>query len=336
MRTLVFAVLTVILAIPCWSKGVRVQEYALPAVQAIPYSSAVCGDWAVSELNSNPNNMYSTIGIIGYDLRAKQVFTIHRGKSNFPAITGNIAMWTGKIDDVESLRGTSKRGSQGNSLILYDLVSGRYWAPVLSTGSASLASAFGDLIVYESGCRVYMYNIKTGAQQRISPDVARNKYPDISGDLVVWLEYESGFKKSKVRGYRLSTGQEYYFSQTFEANSRPHTDGEWVAWYTTDIGGIFYEVKTGKIKIIKWAQSPDVSNGLAVYVKSTCACTATKKASKREVFGTDLRGSGEFRVSKGEIDRFPRIEYNRVFWIKGNTAYFADLTRANEVKLHTK
>jgi len=337
MRTKWFIVLAVLLAIPCLAK-VSVREYALPAVQGVPFRPIVCGDWALALLNTNPNNISSTIGVIAYDLRGKQVLTVHKGKANYPAITGSVAMWSGKIDDVPGLSGTvGKRGTWPSCLILYDMSTGQYSAPVLKTNSAFVIAASGKYVAYELGCRMNLYDINTGAQKRISDDQARHRNPDIGGDLVVWQEYDSAFKNSRIRGYRISTGEELLFTDSFRTIGAPNTDGQYVAWWDNTSGSSIHDTKTGRARVIKSATLADVSGGFAVYVKSVCACTADQKASKRTLFGMDLKTGQEFQISKGEPDRHVRIEGNRVVWVEGSVLHYADLTRTtNELKLSNK
>jgi len=336
MRTKWFTILAVLLATPCLSK-VSVREYALPAVQGVPFRPIVCGDWALALLNTNPNNISSTIGVIAYDLRTKQVFTLHKGKADYPAITGSVAMWSGKIDDVPNLSGTvGKRGTWPSCLILYDLATTRYWAPVLKTNSAFVIAASGKYVAYELGCRINLYDIDTGAQMRISDDQARHRNPDIGGDLVVWQEYDSAFKSSRIRGYRISTGEELLFTESFAPIGAPNTDGEYVAWWDNAAGSSIYDTKTSRVRVIKSAVLADVSGGFAVYVKSVCACTPEQKASKRMLYGMDLKTGGEFQISKGEPDRHVRIEGSRVVWVEGSVLHYADLIRPNELQLQSK
>ncbi len=327
-RSGLFILLAVLVATPCWSK-VTVREHVMPTTEGQPFTPAACGDWVVACLNSNPNNMNSTIGVIAYDLRAKQVYTLYEGKASCPAITGPLTMWSGNVDNVHSLRGSKTPTTINSHLITYDLASGRYRAPKLATAYANNVTASGDYISYEMRCRIYLYNIRTGDRKRISDDRRVHRYPDVSGDLVVWLEYDSELKESRVRGYRISTGEQYYFSQDYESsNSRPKTDGDYVVWHSNKVGGQFYEVRTGKVRTIKFALYPDVSNGLAVFEKSATARTESHHASRRILYGVDLKASGEeFRISKNEGIRQSCIGDNRAVWVEGNTLHYADLTR---------
>ena len=331
-RIALLVILGILLVTPCFAK-VSVQEHSLPAVQGVPFRPIVCGDWALALLNTDPNNISSTIAVIAYDLKGKQVYTLHNGKADYPAITGSLAMWSGKINDVPSLSGTAgKRGTWPSCLILHDLATGQYFAPVLKTNSAFVIAASGKYVAYELGSRIYQYDLDTGTQQRISDDQPRHLNPDIGGDLVVWQEYDSAFKNSRIRGYRISTGEELLFTDSFQSIGAPNTDGEYVAWWDNTSGSSIYDTKTGRVRVIKSATLADVSGGFAVYVKSICACAPEKKASKRTVCGMDLKTGGEFQISKGEPDRHVRIEGNRVVWAEGSVLHYADLTRTNELK----
>ena len=336
MRTKMLIVLAVLMTTPCFA-GVNVKDYAMPAVQGVPFRPIVQGDLALALLNTDPNNISTTIGVLAYDLKAKKVYTLHQGKADYPAITGDTVMWTGKIDDVPGLSGTvGKRGTWPSCLILYNMSTSQYFAPVLKTNSAFVIAASGKYVAYELGSRIYLYDLDTGTQQRISDDQPRHLNPDIGGDLVVWREYDATHKNARIRGYRISTAEELVFSDFAKTMGVAYTDGEYVAWWGTD-GSTIYDTKTGRVRVIKSTVFPDVSGGFAVYVKSVCACTADQKASKRTLFGMDLKTGGEFQISKGEPDRHVRIEGNRVVWVEGSVLHYADLTRTtNELKLSNK
>ena len=323
---------------PCFAK-ITVREYAMPAVQGVPFRPIVQGDWALALLNTDPKNISTTIGVIAYDLKAKKVYTLHKGKANYPAITGSIAMWSGKIDDVPSLSGTAgKRGTWPSCLILHDLSTGRYSAPVLKTNSAFVIAASGRYVAYELGSRINLYDITTGAQKRISDDRPCHLHPDIGGDLVVWREYDSAHKDSRTRGYRISTGEELLFADSFQPIGAPRTDGEYVAWWDNASGSSIYDTKTSNVRVIKAAFYPDVSNGFAVYSKDTGTGTPAGKGLQRTVYGMDLTTGEEFQISKGIPDsqiQF-RIEGNRVVWVEGSVLHYADLERVSELKVFKK
>lgn len=336
MRTKMFIVWAVLLAIPCFAK-VTVQEYTMPAIQGFPFRPIVQGDWALALLNTEPNRINSTIGVLAYDLKAKKVFTLHQGKAGSPTISGTLAMWTGKISDIPKLgESAGMRGQILNSLILYDLSSGQYRTPALKTNSANYMAASGNYIAYEYSSKIYLYDLTTNAQRLISDSQNAYSCPDVGGDLVIWREYDSARKNARTIGYRISTGETITFEDFRQPIGAPHTDGAYVAWWDNARGSSIYEISTGKVRVIKSAVFPDVGGGFAVYVKY-----AGKDSSgqlRHIVYGMDLAAGEEFQISRAIPDpqsQF-RIEGNRVVWVDGSTLHCADLTRTSELILSNK
>lgn len=320
MRTKWFTILAVLLATPCLSK-VSVREYAMPALEAVPYSPVVCGDWALVQLNSKYGDGH-TIGVVAFDLKAKKPYTVFQGNAAAGiAITGSLAMWC------------QQRGGQAD-LVGYDLTSGQNWMPEI-TKCAMDPDAYGDYVVYECNRFIYLYSISTGVRIRISDQRRVHRYPNICGDLVVWVEYEdTKSNKNRVRGFRISTRQECVFSEEFDdTNSRPETDGAYVVWHSNKIGGVAYDAKTSKVRIIKYALFPTVGDGFIVYEKPVKPRGEDSHATPRIVCGMDLRSNGEeFQVSKNQDIRQVSMTGNRVVWNEGNILHYADLTRTSELK----
>jgi hypothetical protein len=317
MKTKLFINVAILLATSSLAE-VKVNEYTMPPSEAIPYSPVVCGDWAIAELKM----IYGwgeTLGVVAFDLKAGKQTKIFTGKAWGLAMTGSLAMWCqtdGKNEDSSILAGC-------------DLATGKQWKPKHPEG-VSDPVAFGDHVVYECDDLIYLYNIKTDARTCISDQRHLHRYPNIGGDLVVWLEFEdTAFERSRVIGYRISTGQRYQFSDIFDdSNSRPETDGDYVVWHSNNIAGILYNVKTGKIRYVKYALYPDVSDGIVVYEKSTVAKDESHHAGKRIVCGVDLRANGEeFRISKNVGINQVFIHGNRVVWNESKVLHVADLTR---------
>jgi TolB protein len=329
VRTKVFVVLAVLLTTPCFAK-IKVQEYTMPAVQGFPFRPIVQGDWALALLNTDPNKINTTIGVLAYDLKAKKVYTLHQGKADSPAITGSTVMWSGKVNEVPSLAGTT--GNQDywpNSLIRYDLTTGQYQAPRLKSSQASAPAASGEYVAYHLGS-IYLYNLTTKEQLRISDDKPGHENPDIAGDLVVWLQQDAVSRTGSVRGYRISTGEKIIFTDNlkYSLHCRTRTDGQYVVWLENDSDTYVYDTKTSKVRIIPSNVWPDVSNGIAVYTRYV-GVKVEGKARPRMIFGMDLKTGEEFQISQEVKDtgsRF-RIEGNRVVWVEGSVLHYADLIR---------
>ena len=329
MNTKVLILLAILLAVPCLAK-VTVREYAMPAVQGFPYQPAVSGDWVVALLNTEQNNVTSTVGVIAYDLKNKKVFTIYQGKVTDLAFTGTTVMWAGAANDVPSLHGIRTHSSSFCDLVIYDLSTDRYSSPPCSITGVGL-SAFGNLVTFENGSTIWMYNRSNNEHKRIS-DAARNHHcTDMFGDMVMWCEYK-GTQTSRIRGYRISTGEELLLTDDYESNPPPpRTDGKYVVWSTNGIGTRVYDLKTGQIRVIKLGSLPDVSDGIAVYTRSL-----KTGVGKRFVYGMDLKTGEEFQISKGQPERQPRIEGNRAVWVEGSVLHCADIDRLSELQLHNK
>ena len=334
MRTKVFVVLAVLLTTPCLAK-IKVQEYTMPAVQGFPYMTAVSGDWILALLNAREGDATSAIGVIAYDCKAKKVYTVHKHKVAWPAITGTVAIWSGKSDDVDCLRGTKGKYGQYVGLVLYDLANDRFWSPTLGSVTAYAISASGNYVVYEASGRVYLYNIATGEQKRVSGGDPDCRYPDITGDLIIWRQLNKAENTSRICGYRISTGESISVIDDYEFRTTACTDGEYVIW-ANNSGVHCYNVQTQSTRFIKSACFPDVGDGFVVYTKQICACTKEQKASKRIVFGMDLRTGEEFQISKDATNRSPYITGDRVAWPEGSVLHYADLERVSELKVFKK
>jgi hypothetical protein len=319
-------------AVPCRAGGWSYKEFALPAISGAPFQPKVCGDWAVALHRAKSGTAYSTVGVVCYDLAKQQVYTIHEGKAVSPCVSGNTIAFSGKLDNIPELRGTTgKRGTWPSCLILFDLPTGASRSPVLKTNSAFVNSISGNLVAYELGCRIYLYNTVTGAQQRISDNQALNRDPDICGDLIVWLQYEDRtMKKSRVLCYRMSTGQTLACSDEYATNSRPNTDGTTIVW-STAAGTTVYDAKKGFVRVIPSAQYPDVSNGVIVYVTgSGCMCGCGSSGAGRGVYGSEVGSVGAFKIGKTNADTPPSIDDRRVVWARGGVVYCADITHVTQ------
>lgn len=326
MRTRVFVVLAVLLAVPCFAK-ITVREFTMPAVGAKVNEPFVQGDWAVAILTTDLSKPNSALGIIAYDLKAKKVYTLHKGKACSPCIAGSVAMWDGKVDDVPSLAGTiGARGQYEHSLIQYDFLMGQHSVSSLRHLCFAHASS-GAYVVGSPSGRLYLANLTTNKETLIVDKEGGAQYPDVAGDLVVWLDQNMEDRIGIVRGYRISTGEKILFTDNLKhsLNCWPRTDGKYVVWLENDHDTYVYDTQTGKVKVLMSSIWPDISDGIVVYAK-TPASTGKKE---RIIYGMDLKTGEEFQISQEVQDtgsRF-RIEGNRVVWVEGNVLHCADLVR---------
>lgn len=294
------------------------KEFALPPIDGQPYRPRISGDWVVAVRNSRTEKKAENVVLINIpNATISTVFDIADGTSIFPSVSGNLAVWTGKIDQIDSLRGTKgKRGQLASSMILYDLSTGQYSAPELNTTSAYLCCIDGNLIAYELGSRIYLYDLSNRQQKRISEDRACYSTPKIAGDLVVWHGKPDGTNNRQIYAYRLSTGVGTAITDDPEVDHiGAVTDGRYIAWWTTKGGVYVFDTRDNRTFAIAKAFFPSVDEGVVVYQKADS-----------KVYGMDIATRKEFPISSMKATVGPDIDAGRVIWCVGETIYCAELS----------
>lgn len=291
------------------------KEFALPSINGRPYRPQISGDWVVA-VRSSEKRAENVVLINIPKATVSTIFDIADGVSIWPSISGNTVVWTGKTDQIDTLRGT--RGSRGRlprSMILYDLSTGQYSAPELSTISAFSCSIAGDYVAYELGSRIYLYDLSNRQQKRISDDRPCHSLPHIAGDLVVWNAKPDGSEKRQVYAYRLSTGVGTAITNDPNVDHiTPNTDGRYIVWWTR--GGVYvYDTRNNRTFTIAKAFFPDVDAGMLVYEKNDS-----------RIYGMNIATRREFRISSTKATIGPDIDAGRVIWCTGNTIYCAKLS----------
>lgn len=290
------------------------KEFALPSIDGRPFRPRISGDWVVAVRNSE-KRAEKVVLINVPKAMVSTVFDIADGASTFPSVSGNMAVWTGKSDQIDSLRGTrGKRGQLPGSMILRDLTTGQYSAPDLSTTSAAFCSIDGNYVAYELGSRIYLYDLSNQQQKRISDDRACHSSPSIAGDLVVWCAKAEGTGKRQVYAYRIPTGVQTSITNDTQMDYiSPTTDGRYIVWWTkADV--YVYDTSTERTSTIPNAYFPSVDAGIVVYMKTGS-----------RVYGMDLATREEFAISSMKATVGPDIDGGRVIWCSGNTIYCAEL-----------
>lgn len=296
----------------------KVREFALPSIAGQPFRPRISGDWVVAVRNYE-KRAENVLLINIADSNVYTLFNIADGRSIFPSINGNVVVWTGKSDQVESLYGKRReRGQFASSMILYDLPSGRYFAPDLKTNSAFFVSVFGRYVAYELGSRIYLYDITTGEQRRISDDNPWYHLPDISGDIIVWDQKTDASSKRQICAWQFSTGQQIQLTNDPDVDHiGPNTDGRYIVWWTK-AGVDVYDTKNKSTFTVPTAYFPAVDRGVLVYQR--------REGAINPVFGMDLATHQEFRISSGTANIGPDIDAGRVIWCTSDTIYCAELS----------
>lgn len=296
----------------------KVREYALPSIAGKPYRPRISGDWVVTVRNAE-RGAENVIAINVVTKQAYTIFDIANGASIFPSASGNLMVWTGKTDQIPSLRG--KRGKNGQlnaSMIIYDIAQNKYSAPELNTVSAFHCSIFGKYIAYELGSRIYLYDMTNQAQKRISSENPFNYAPHISGDLIVWTHRVNDKANRQVYAYRISTGELTRITDDDNVDyCSSQTDGRYIAWWHKTGAEVYDTVTKNKLLIPK-AFFPAVDKGIVVYQRP--------EGRMNPVFGMEIATRKEFRISTGSANIGPDISGRRVIWCSGETIYCADLT----------
>jgi beta propeller repeat protein len=129
--------------------------------------------------------------------------------------------------------------------IVYTMISGAYWVYMynINTGekrqiaptmweSNPEPDISGNYIVYcddrNDNYDIYLYNIATGVEQRITTDSALQCNPAISGTLIVWQDHRNG--NADIYAYDLTTGIETQITTDPTYQTAPDISGTRVIW----------------------------------------------------------------------------------------------------------
>lgn len=305
--------LVVLASTVCLAESRVTKESELPAFVGSPFRPRISGDWVVTVQNQDDKACASSsIGVIIYNVVTKQAYTVFTGLAGWCSIGGNLAVWTGKTDNIQgfcSLKGDRSGSRIPANLILVDVRDWKYYIPPINTGPAFAPVVAGDFVAYEGkGGQICLLNLRTSEEKIISSGTERHGNPQIAADLVVWEEYTD---KRQIRGYRISTGETINITDDAGAeHCGPYTDGKTVVWWGNGEGVGAYDLATGKrTKVSKTGFYAGVDNGIVVYLKS--------EGKDSAVYGYDLAKSEEFRISSGKADCGPAISNGRVIWCLG-------------------
>jgi beta propeller repeat protein len=91
----------------------------------------------------------------------------------------------------------------------------------------SVASHASNDAVYNN--EIYVYDLATNQERRITTSLQNDRTPDIDGNLIIWLRQEDHLK-ADVFLYDLESGQETQVSHSSYADSNPSIYGERIVW----------------------------------------------------------------------------------------------------------
>lgn len=309
------AVLLCILASTiAWSAPIM-KESNLPGFKGSPIRPRISGDWVVWRQNEDDKACLSKgKGIICYNLVTKEAYTVYEGQSSLCNAGDGMATWTGikgKLSDF--CRGKTDYSDEPSNLIVLELGTWKYYNPPLEAGPAIGPAISGKYVAYLGQGGIYLLDLSTGQQKRISVGENKPSVPEMSGDIVVWDQCAG---KREIHGYSISQEQEFPIASDPENDLiSPDTDGITVVWYDKKHHIWAYDIGTAKKKRLADGFYSAVDDGIVAYMKNDLW-----------VYGMDLRDGEEFRISSGPSDSGPEINAGRVIWFKGNKITVTELS----------
>lgn len=141
---------------------------------------------------------------------------------NKPMIDGTKVVWRDE-----------RRGNPGNrDIYMYDLLTHNE-TPIVMNKDLRYAQISGDLVVWEdmrySNYDIFMYNISSGVETRITTNTSSQEDPAVYGNKIVWQDTRNGSYKMFM--YNISNGVEFQISFANDANqNRAAIYGDRVVW----------------------------------------------------------------------------------------------------------
>jgi len=147
----------------------------------------------------DPNDPDSLFDIYVLDLTtlAEKNLTPYHTATGKPAISGNYVVWP-----------DYGHGTAAGGIYFHDLKKNTTRRLPISSGRELEIS--GSRLTYEAyrggHWRIYVFDIKTNTEKRVTTDDAIPGAPDISGTKVVWQDFRDG--NHEIYSYDLATGKE--------------------------------------------------------------------------------------------------------------------------------
>ena len=182
------------------------------------------------------------------------------------------------------------------------------WYPVVS----------GDRIAwldYRGGTgEIYLYDILTGEEQRVSAAGAMCESPDLSGDRMVWRVWNDSYGGYDLDIYDSSTGEHTVIASGGTDHANPAIDGTRVVWDDARAGNTdiyLYDLATGQETQITTDGSeqnnPDISGDLIVWQDN--------RNGNWDIFLYSLATGDEMCLDDEGSDQMnPAISRDRVVW----------------------
>ncbi len=160
-----------------------------------------------------------------------------------PDISGDIIVW--------------EDNSHGSGDV-YARINGNVVPISTATGAQIRPAIDGQRIVWidyrHTNTEIYLYDLSTETEIRITNDTVRQYYPDISGDYIVWLETDSNNQR-KLYYYSISEQRKTFIADVNRLSAYPRIYNKLVVWSDNPSGVdrvYIYHIDTGQKEVIEY------------------------------------------------------------------------------------
>ena len=178
------------------------------------------------------------------DLNAGEVqqLTTEEHAQVYPRIYGDTVVW------LDSRHEEGYHNPRRHDVYVYDLSTGEERRLTSATSAEGMDLAVnGNLVVWtdnrhadpevkihaenepEYNNEIYVYDLTTNQEKRVTTYPGNDRYPDISGGNIVWLRQED-YIKADVFVYNVETSQETQVSYSSYADFHPSIHGNCIVW----------------------------------------------------------------------------------------------------------
>jgi beta propeller repeat protein len=178
---------------------------------------------------------------------------------------------------------------------------------------ASHPDIYGNRIVWQDfrngNYDIYMYDLSTSRETRITANESNQTYPAIYGDRIVWQDDHNG--QYDICMYNISTSKETQISTSGRAQ-RPKIYGDRIMWmdYRIRNKGIYvYDLSTSK-------EARIISEGMSEYInmEGNLIVWDDLRYISPDIYMYDLSTSTETQITSNGESTFPNVYGNRIVW----------------------
>jgi beta propeller repeat protein len=231
-------------------------------------------------------------------------------------LDGNLAVWTHN--------GPSMPGD----IVLFDLPS--LTATTIASSSPSLhfqsPSVRGRWVVYmrvTTQVDIDGYDTYLGLPftRPVTNDVALQANPRVSGDVIVYEDYNAGASNSDIVGYHISTSTSFVIASGADSQTQPDLDGDNVVWVDTSSGADqiwTYSISTGATRQL----TNSAGHKLQPRISGTRIVWADDRNGNLDIYSYDLSTGIEDMMVGGPGDQMlSDIDGTHVVYTSNDTGF---------------